>query len=212
MVSIERRNPLGDWSERFLRASRAAGTFSIREIAFPAQIDLRGSPADIEFAIGVASALRLFGLPNAANTWSGSAECGALWLGPDECLIVDTAGEEAQLEARLRKALDGIVCSIVDVSASRSIIEISGTDARLVLAKGCSLDLHASAFRVPQVAQSLLAKAQVILQIVEDRPTFRLFVRNSFAPYLAEWLLDAVAECAAARDAGLTSAAPRMET
>ena len=71
--------------------------------------------------------------------------------------------------------------------------------ARVVLAKGCPLDLHGSAFKPPQSAQTLLAKSQVILQCVDARPVFRLFVRLSFANYIAEWLLDAAAELAASR-------------
>ena len=69
-----------------------------------------------------------------------------------------------------------------------------------MLAKGCPLDLHGSAFAPPQCAQTLLAKAQIILQCADARPTFRLFVRISFAPYVAEWLLDAAAELAASRE------------
>lgn len=198
MASPERMSPLSSWTARLSRASAAAAEFSISEAAFIAQINLRGNASDPVFAAAVASALG-FALPAAANTWSGTAERCALWLGPDEYLIVDAAGGEAELEAALNLALNGTHCSIVDQSASRGIIEISGTDARLVLAKGCSLDLHACSFHVPRVAQSLLAKAQLILQILEHRPLFRLYVRSSFAAYLAEWLLDAATECAAAR-------------
>lgn len=198
MASPERMCPLSNWTERFSRASLAAAEFSVREAAIRTQINLRGNASDLAFAAAVASALG-FGLPNAANTWSGTAERCALWLGPDENLIVDAVAEEAELYAALSEALSGTHFSIVDLSASRSVIEISGTYARLVLAKGCSLDLHARSFHAPCVAQSLLAKAQVILQVVEDRPVFRLLVRNSFAAYLAEWLLDAATECAAAR-------------
>ena len=44
----------------------------------------------------------------------------------------------------------------------------------------------------------------MILQCIDSRPTFRIFVRISFAPYMAEWLTDAAAELAASRniDAG----------
>ena len=209
MASPERTSPLGNWAERFSRASAAPAAFSMREAAFFAQINLRGNSADPAFSAAVAAVLG-FRLPETANTWSGTAARCALWLGPDECLIVDAAGREVELEAALDKALSGTHCSVVDGSASRSIMEISGTDARLVLAKGCALDLHGGRFQVPCVAQSLLAKAQVVLQILEDRPVFRLLVRNSFAAYLAEWLLDAAAECEAARGMDGASVASRL--
>ncbi|MEI6723358.1 MAG: sarcosine oxidase subunit gamma family protein, partial [Betaproteobacteria bacterium] len=76
--------------------------------------------------------------------------------------------------------------------------------------KGCPLDLHASAFTAPQCAQSLLAKAQMILQCLDSRPTFRIFVRISFAPYVVEWLTDAAAELAASRNIDTARIATRM--
>jgi sarcosine oxidase subunit gamma len=41
-------------------------------------------------------------------------------------------------------------------------------------------------------AQSLLAKAQVILWRRDDQPTYWIFVLASFAIYLAGWLLTAL--------------------
>jgi sarcosine oxidase subunit gamma len=203
-ASPERASPLLGWAERLARASAEAASFSICELAFITQINLRGNAADAAFAAAVQSLLG-FALPLAPNTWSGRAERGALWLGPDEWLVVDSEGQPRDLEAALRATLCSLHHAVTDVSASRTVIEVSGAQARFVLAKGCPLDVHASAFRVPHVAQSMLAKAQVIMQIVEDRPAFRIFVRNSFAAYLAEWFVDAVAECAAARGAGVAA-------
>jgi hypothetical protein len=47
------------------------------------------------------------------------------------------------------------------------------------LAKGCTLDLRAAAFRAPHCAQTLLARTQMLLQAVDDSPVFRIFVRPS---------------------------------
>jgi len=195
-ASPERVSPLGSWSERFAAASTTADRFAIQEVPFLAQINLRGDFSDAEFRAQAAKALGF--APPDANSWSGSVERRALWLGPDEWLIV-AREEPARLERELREGLGRLHHSVVDVSASRTTIELSGSEARLVLAKGSPLDLHAQAFAPPAMAQSLLAKAQVILQALDRRPTFRLFVRSSFAGYLAEWLLDAAAECAASR-------------
>jgi sarcosine oxidase subunit gamma len=61
----------------------------------------------------------------------------------------------------------------------------------MVLAKGFPLDLHPRRFASGTYAQSLLAKAQIILWQRDARPTYWLFVRRSFAAYVADWLLDA---------------------
>ena len=196
-ASPERRSPLDGWSDRFSAASTARDCFAIREVPFLAQIALRGDGADPNFRARAAEALG-FALPT-ANSWSGSIAGSALWLGPEEWLIVAEGEHSETLEQALREKLRGHHHSLVDVSANRTAVEIAGTDARIVLAKGMPLDLHASSFPVSALAQSLLAKAQVILQSLDERPTFRIFVRPSFAGYLAEWLLDAAAECAASR-------------
>ena len=59
-----------------------------------------------------------------------------------------------------------------------------------MLARGCALDLHPSVFPPGRCAQTLVARAQVILYR-PDEHTFRLLVRPSFADYLRAWLRDA---------------------
>ncbi|MET8865364.1 2Fe-2S iron-sulfur cluster-binding protein [Nonomuraea sp. NPDC004580] len=77
----------------------------------------------------------------------------------------------------------------VDVSGQRTVLELAGPAADDVLITGCPIDLHPSAF--PGHAQTLLGKAPVILERrAPDR--YRIYVRSSFARYLAKWLLDAV--------------------
>ena len=197
-VSTERASPLSDYAERLSAASAAAVAFSIREVAFATQIDLRGNAADPVFAAKLRCVLGCE-LPAVANTWSGGPDCSALWLGPDEWLVVAADGRNDALGSALRDALGDTHHAVTDVSASRTIIEIAGQDARSVLAKGCSLDLHASAFKPPRTAQTLLAKSQVILQCVDAQPRFRLLVRSSFAHYAADWLIDAASELDASR-------------
>ena len=196
-ASTDRASPLAGWSSRFASASSVSGQFAVREVPFQSQVNLRVDAA--ASGAKVASVLDCE-LPAVANTWNAGGEYSALWLGPDEWLVVGPDGHNDALGADLRMALAGVHHSVTDLSANRTIIEISGTDARLVLAKGCPLDLHGSAFKPPQCAQTLLAKSQMILQCVDARPVFRVFVRISFAPYVAEWLLDAAAELAASRN------------
>ena len=207
-ASTERASPLQGWSARF-ETLGASGNFSIREIAFATQVNLRGNADDCVFSSHVGALLGCE-LPATANTWSASPGCTVLWLGPDEWLVVAPDGRNESLVEDLRLALKGLHHAITDVSANRAIIELAGAHARVVLAKGCPLDLHRSAFAPPQCAQSLLAKSQVILQSVDDEPTFRLYVRLSFAAYLAEWLMDAAGECIAARTIDMDKVATRL--
>lgn len=161
------------------------GAEGVREIAFATQVGVRLHPGDggerIHGALG-------FALPRLPNTVEGDGERRALWLGPDEWLLVGPPEED--LEARLAAALPRELGSVVDVSANRALIELGGPQARDVLAKGCALDLHPRAFSPGRCAQTLLARANVILEQTAPE-TYLLYVRPSFAGYVAAWLLDA---------------------
>ena len=102
-----------------------------------------------------------------------------VWLGPDEWLVL--GGRETDFPD---------AAAAVDVSANRVCLELSGPGAADVLARGCALDLHPSVFPPGRCAQTLVARAQVILLRTGD-DVFRLLVRPSFAPYLRAWLRDA---------------------
>jgi sarcosine oxidase subunit gamma len=166
----------------------------LRELPFLAQVDLRADPADAAALQRIASALG-FPLPSQPNTVSGEADRHALWLGPDEWLIVGPPDGEADLEARCRQALGAALGAVVDVSAGRTTLELWGAYARAVLETGCDIDLHPRAFGPGRCAQTLVARAGVILHQTSAEPRYRLLVRPSFAGYLAAWLRDAIEAC-----------------
>lgn len=84
--------------------------------------------------------------------------------------------------------------SAAELSAGYCVFELAGPSARDVLAHGCSLDLHPRVFGPGCAARTMVAKTQVVLAQTDDAPTYRLWVRTSFARYLAAWLLDAAGE------------------
>ena len=162
----------------------------LRELPRPAQLGLRGNPSD-----GFLSACRqVLGAapPLAANAVVSLGARDILWLGPDEWLVVAAAGEESEIVPRLRSALAGIHSAVVDLSASRTVLELSGRDAAQILAQAATLDFHLRAFAVGACAQTNIARTQGIIQRTGEQ-AFRVFVRASFARYLGEWLRDAMA-------------------
>lgn len=163
----------------------------LREVPFLAQINVRANPQDARVSARFAAALG-FALPTVPNTVRGDGDAYALWLGPDEWLVVGPPGAEAALEASARAGLGDTVGSVVDVSANRTAIELWGQEARAALETGCAIDLHPRAFGPGQCVQTLVARAGVILQQLTEEPRYRLLVRSSFAAYLAAWLCDAL--------------------
>jgi sarcosine oxidase subunit gamma len=166
---------------------------SLAELAVPGQINLRGQASNPAF-LAAAGTVLIARLPVNPNTVQTAGDLTILWLGPDEWLILTPPGAEAGLIARLRKALGSVHAAVTDVSGNRARLRLSGPNARNVLAKGCSLDLHPRRFAPGQCAQTLIVRADAILHQIDDRPTYDIFPRRSFAEYLWMWLADAMAE------------------
>lgn len=186
-----RRSALADYAERFAALS-AGGELSIGELPFVSQVNLRADPKDAGVMQRLGTALG-FGLPVTPNTVAARNDRRALWLGPDEWLIVGPDGQRDALEQALRGGLSGAFGSIADVSANRTLLEVRGPKARELLAHGVPIDLDSRSLGPGRCAQTLLAKAQVIIERVSEG-AFYLYLRSSFASYAAEWILDAAAE------------------
>jgi sarcosine oxidase, subunit gamma len=181
-------SPLAGFSERF---AQTPSTVTLSEEPFVAMVDLRADPDGP--ATSRASALLGLELPTTPSTYVSDDTTTAIWMGPDEWLITGTRSA-ATLETQLRAAVseDG---AAIDVSAQRTTLRLSGPDARDLLAKGCSLDLHPTVFRKGTAAQTMLGLAGVVLVALDDAGTdYRILVRASFARYLADWLIDAAEE------------------
>lgn len=144
---------------------------------------------------------RAFGVrpPVTPNTWTASADGRrlALWLGPDEWLLVAPDGSAPAVESAIRETRtnDGWL-AVTDTSHNYSTLVLSGPRARLVLSRGCALDLHPRTLPAGRCVQTTLARTRVLLRITEDGPegtdAIEIWVRNSFARYAAAWLLDAM--------------------
>jgi sarcosine oxidase, subunit gamma len=164
-------------------AHRAAAlaTIDAVEVPFLTQVDVRCENAD---------AARL-GLPLEPNTFSGDISRATLWLAPDEWLLVAAPGDPGVVVDGLEVLLADTHHVVVDVSANRAVIELHGPNRLALLASACSLDLDPAGGWAPGVcAQTLLARAQVILQELPDAT--RVFVRPSFADYVVDRLIVSV--------------------
>lgn len=157
------------------------GGLIVEHVPFLTQIDVRLEAALAERAP--------YPLPTTPNTVWEEGRRAALWLGPDEWLVLGPPGTGPEIVGELEAALDGSHRSVVDVSANRVALELSGPRTKEVLSKGCAIDLHPRAWRSGVCAQTMLARAQVILH--ERSGSTGVLVRPSFADYLVDWLIDA---------------------
>ncbi|KIQ03067.1 sarcosine oxidase subunit gamma [Agrobacterium tumefaciens] len=118
-------------------------------------------------------------LPQTPKTSTTSALRAALWLGPDEWLVID------QGESNLMEACASVtsVHSATDVSHRNVAMTVSGQGAEATLNAGCPQDLSLEAFPVGACSRTLFGKAEVVLlRVTED--TFRVECWRSFADYV----------------------------
>lgn len=190
-VETPRRAPLGEWATRL---GELAPALRVAEQPFLTHLSLRVRSRAPMAALGEVLGTAL---PRQPCTFaSGTGRAGAVdvaWLGPDEYLVMAAPGIQPELESLLRQALDGTAGAVVDVSAQRTTLSLAGPAVRDVLAHGCAIDLHPRAAPAGTCVQTLLARTGITLLVRAD-DEFTLLVRQSFAPYLAAWLVDAAAE------------------
>ena len=173
-----------------LSAARAAPLITASSLLQPlpaaTRYILRGGPdirASAEDALGV-------GIPSRACRASAKGGHAALWLGPDEWLLIAPEAAATAMASALGTALRGLSHSLVDVSHRQTAFTVSGPEAALLLGSGCPLDLDESAFPVDMCTRTVLAKAEVILWRTAPQ-AFRVEVWRSFAAYVSQYLAEA---------------------
>lgn len=191
--SMTARSPLAARSNDM--ASASSETIALKEVPFVTQLDLRGEASDKGFTAGASKALG-FSLPANANRVREKGDIAALWLSPDEWLLITGEEDTSRLASTFKVMLSDKHFALTDVSDNRTMLELSGPDCWSVLSKLGTLDYHSRAWKRADCAQTLLGSAQVIIWMKKDgkSPVFNILVRNSFADYLALLLMDAMQE------------------
>lgn len=137
-----------------------------------ARYSLRGD--DAMLAAGCAS----FGLAQPTVLRATEADGrAALWLGPDEVLLLAASGTAAPAA--------GLA---VDVSGRQVALLLDGPDSEAILAAGCPLDV--AKFPVGACTRTLFGKAEIVLWRTAAT-SWRIEVWRSFAAYVQGLLAQA---------------------
>ncbi len=170
---------------------------TVCERPFQSIVDVRGDPENPSFVAAVRSALGI-DLPASANSSASNDDITILWLGPDEWLVVSAPEQAAVIAETLSDALKHVTAAVTDVSDAYAVITLGGHEARDVLRKGTSLNLHPRAFSAGRCAKTLLQDTDVILHQKSEAPLYDIYVARSFSVHIWNWLEDASSEFAAA--------------
>jgi sarcosine oxidase, subunit gamma len=147
---------------------------------------LRGSIAAIQAAVATLG-LRILKSPCRAAQLGSYA---ALWLGPDERLVLGPHGRAEETASLLEQGLRAHPHSLVDVGHRQIGLEVCGPHAATVLNAGCPLDLAIDAFPIGMCTCTVFAKSEIVLWRTAEE-VFRVEVWRSFASYVSGLLAEA---------------------
>jgi sarcosine oxidase subunit gamma len=147
---------------------------------------LRGAPA-VMAAAGASLGLQISDI---ACRSASTGVRAALWLGPDEQLLLAPVADGELIARQLGESLGALPHSLVDVSHRQIAFEVSGPQAQNVLNAGCPLDLHLGCFPVGACTRTVLGKCDIVLWR-KGAAAFHVEVWRSFAEYASRFLAEA---------------------
>ncbi|RFC66908.1 MULTISPECIES: sarcosine oxidase subunit gamma [Mesorhizobium] len=171
-------------------AGREIAAAAVRVAVLPPaeRISLR-APAGSVSALSKALGLTL---PTKPKTSASKGGRTALWLGPDEWLVIDEAGKSPVADCAPVKALH----SAVDISHRNVALAVTGSGAEATLSAGCPQDLSLAVFPVGAATRTILGKVEIVL--LRTAPdAFRVECWRSFSDYVFEFLGEAAHDAAA---------------
>ena len=156
------------------------GFARIEDQGLHGMITLRGDLASKEVKAAVKAATGL-GVPGQRQALSGK-DTAALWMSPDELLLMCPYGDVAAVIAKIETALKGQHFLAVNVSDARTFLRISGASAREVLAKVCPVDLSPEAFTPGMFRRTRMAQVPAAFWL-DEAGAFHLICFRSVADY-----------------------------
>ncbi|MFT5259387.1 MAG: sarcosine oxidase subunit gamma [Saprospiraceae bacterium] len=172
-----------------------AGT-RLSEMPLCGKITLRGNSDNKAFVAAIKKATGL-ALPIEANTFNQKGSSMLSWTGPNEWMLHCEIDACLTMVDKLRTALADQHAAIVDVSDYYTMVELSGPLAKKVIANGSPFDTHHTQFTTGQCTQTRFGHAGILMNQMDDNPTYHIQIRWSYADYLFGYMHDALRNHAA---------------
>jgi sarcosine oxidase subunit gamma len=149
------RRPARSQAGREFAAPHAGGDSGVAVLPPAERISLRAPEASVA-ALSKALGVKL---PREAEDLRSTKGRTALWLGPDEWLVIDEAGGDPLADCAKVKELH----SAVGVSHRNVAFAVSGKGAEATINAGCPQDLSLTAFPVGACSRTVLGKIEIVL-------------------------------------------------
>ena len=175
-----------------IKQEKIYSELEMKEIKPIMKLIIRGKTKDFITSIG--KNLNIL-LPTEANTSTSGETLTALWLSPDEWMLV--SNNTVSKEANTYKVEDDLINNIskanlgavTDVSDQFVIINIKGSKVFDLFATGSPFNFNELKNKKVSVVQTILAHIDVIIHHTEINEV-NLLVRRSFSEHLYSWLND----------------------
>ncbi|HPD94065.1 MAG: sarcosine oxidase subunit gamma [Rhodobacter sp.] len=162
-----------------LAGAHSTGMVDLADAGLQGMITLRGDLSSGALADAVRAAT---GAEVPARRRVATGDRGqALWMSPDELLLVVPYAQAATTVAALETALAGEFATAANVSDARAMVTIKGIEARNVLAKLCPVDFRD--FAVGDLRRTRAAQVAAAIWR-EDENDWRLVCFRSVAGYV----------------------------
>ena len=175
-----------------IKEDKIYSDLEMKEIKPIMKLIIRGKTKDFITAIG--KNLNML-LPIEANTSTSGESLTALWLSPDEWLLVsnEIVSEDSnnyEVEDNLINNVSKVnLGAVTDVSDQFVMINIKGSKVFDLFATGSPFNFNVFKNKKGSVAQTILSHIDVIIHLTEIN-NVNLLVRRSFSEHLHSWLND----------------------
>jgi sarcosine oxidase subunit gamma len=175
-----------------IKENKSYSDLEMKEIKPIMKLIIRGKTKDFITAIG--KNLNMI-LPTEANTSTSDETLTALWLSPDEWMLV--SNNEVNEDTNTYDVEDSLINNIskvnlgavTDVSDQFVMINIRGSKVFDLFATGSPFNFNDFKNKKGSVVQTILSHIDVIIHLTEIN-NVNLLVRRSFSQHLYSWLND----------------------
>ncbi|MBK0398946.1 sarcosine oxidase subunit gamma [Limibaculum sp. M0105] len=157
----------------------------VEEAGLTGMIGLRGDLSSSQMAKAV-RAVTGTDVPGVLRVEAGK-KGRAVWMSPDELLLLVAPAEATAGLAAAEAALEGVHAMALDLSDARVVFRLKGGAVAEVLAKGAPVDLREQAFPVGTARRTHLGGIAVGLWRLGDED-WEVVCFRSLAHHLADWL------------------------
>ena len=175
-----------------IKVNKSYADLEIKEIKPIMKLIIRGKTKDFITTIG--KNLNMI-LPTKANTSTSAEDLTALWLSPDEWMLVSNKllseeNNSYEVEDNLINNISKVnLGAVTDVSDQFVMINIRGSKVFDLFATGSPFNFNEFKNKKGSVVQTILSHIDVIIHLTEINEV-NLMVRRSFSEHLYSWIND----------------------